>query len=60
MLEQFRAEQVRPEDGVASVYKEVQGLSGREPDFVRRRALMEEVFRLNLELRHTLSESTDT
>jgi diguanylate cyclase (GGDEF)-like protein len=37
--------------GISSIYRSVQGLSGAEQDYQLRRALMNEIFKANLELR---------
>ncbi len=41
------------DEGVASIYRTVQGLSRDEPDAARKRVLLEEIFQANLELQVT-------
>ena len=54
-LDRLRRE---PQDeGVPSIYREVQGLSGSEDGFKHRRDLMRQIFELNVELRQQLAES---
>jgi hypothetical protein len=45
------------EDGVESIYREVQGLDGSQVNAVEKRGLLDEIFRLNLELREVIQES---
>lgn len=55
MLDRLRATKgSASDDGVASVYKEVQGLSGAEQKFEERSNLMRAIFQLNLELRQEI------
>lgn len=51
MMVRLREQRDQDADGVASVYRSAQGLSGKEHDYQQRRKLLAEVFRLNLELR---------
>ena len=45
------------EEGVESIYREVQGLDAGHADTVERRGLLDEIFRLNMELREVIQET---
>ena len=47
------------DDGLASIYRTVQGLSGDEPDADRKRQLLAEIFRANAELRELHAEHAE-
>ncbi|MFO0982664.1 MAG: hypothetical protein U1E76_13180, partial [Planctomycetota bacterium] len=52
MVERLRSvKAAQVDDGVASIYREVQGLSDKEPEFKRKKGLLEEIFKLNMELK---------
>jgi diguanylate cyclase (GGDEF)-like protein len=57
MLEMTEAELARVaalkdvDPGISSIYRSVQGLNGAEKDFELRKALMQEIFKANLELK---------
>lgn len=55
MMSRLRDNRNAEDDGVASIYKEVQGLSGTEESYEQRKALMQEIFNLNVELRRDIS-----
>jgi chromosome segregation ATPase len=55
LLERSRSESDAMAQGVPSIYREVQGLSGGEDRFELRRTLMREIFEHNLDLRRTLA-----
>lgn len=61
MVDRLRAEKsAQVDDGVASVYREVQGLSDKEPEFARKKGLLEEIFKLNLELKELVGNGTQS
>lgn len=46
------------DDGVESIYREVQGIDPTEHRINEKKGLLEEIFRLNLELRQVIEESS--
>jgi hypothetical protein len=46
-----------PEEGIASIYRTVQGLSDAEPEFERKKTLMADIFEANLSLQKRRSEA---
>lgn len=57
MLIRLRENRDQEEAGVASMFKEAQGLRGTEKDFEQRRDLMKEIFQINLDLRSEIAGS---
>ena len=61
MLDRLRNKRIAEEEGVASVYSEVQGLRGDEQHLEQRRKLLSEVFQLNLDIRKEIqNQETDS
>ena len=56
MMARLRDERDGEEAGVSSIYNEVQGLRGHEERYEERRKLMQEIFRLNLDLKKEISD----
>ena len=54
MLDRLNAAQAAGEDGVASIYREVQGLRGDEDHYEKRKDLMCQIFELNMEIKDTI------
>jgi hypothetical protein len=56
MLRRLRDAKDVDEEGVASIYREVQGLCQGEDEFEGRNALMQEIFQLNMQLKKAIEE----
>jgi chromosome segregation ATPase len=56
MVDRLRSNGLAEDDGVASIYRQVQGLSDNEPGFKRKKGLLEEIFKLNLELKDLVGQ----
>jgi hypothetical protein len=56
LVERLRATGMTEDDGIASIYREVQGLSDNEPGSKRKKGLLEEIFKLNLELKELVGQ----
>jgi len=58
MMERLRESRDLEEQGIPSLYREVQGLTGREDNYVERRQLMKQIFQLNLDLKDSIGQET--
>jgi len=56
MVERLRSSGMAEDTGIASIYRQVQGLSDNEPGFKRKKGLLEEIFKLNLELKDLVGQ----
>ncbi len=55
LLKRLRERKDGEIDGIASIYDEVQGLSGREENYEQRKKLLADVFQLNLDIRKDIA-----
>lgn len=58
LLKRLRDRKEGEIDGIASIYDEVQGLTGREDNYEQRRKLLSDVFQLNLDIRRDIASES--